>query len=111
MACQEVMKANTEKTKPDPGMMQSVEEHQEVPKEKAAVMPVRGLRKRCRDRNLAVGHCQKLKGRIQANCESRRRLTIACRKMACRARVVWHRTNVVWKIVDRGVNWPLLAGG
>jgi hypothetical protein len=27
-------------TEADPGMMQSIEEHQEIPKEEAAVMPV-----------------------------------------------------------------------
>jgi hypothetical protein len=57
--------------KPDPGMMQSVEEHQEIPKEEAAVMPVKGLRKRRRDRNLAVGRHQKPKGRIQEEIDSR----------------------------------------
>jgi hypothetical protein len=30
-------------TEPDPGTMQSVEEHQEIPAEEAAVMPVGGL--------------------------------------------------------------------
>jgi hypothetical protein len=29
-------------TEPNPGMMQSIEEHHEIPKEDAAVMPVRG---------------------------------------------------------------------
>jgi hypothetical protein len=29
-----------QRLKPDPGMMQSIEEHQEIPKEDAAVMPV-----------------------------------------------------------------------
>jgi hypothetical protein len=32
-------------TEPDPGKMQSVEEHQEIPKEKAAEMPVGEPRK------------------------------------------------------------------
>jgi hypothetical protein len=40
------MKAGTEKTKPDPGMMQSIGEHQGVPKEEAAVMPVGGSRRK-----------------------------------------------------------------
>jgi hypothetical protein len=57
-----------------------VEEHQEVPKKEAAVMPVGGLKKRRRDRNLAVVCRQKPKGRIQESCDSRR-LTIAGRKM------------------------------
>jgi hypothetical protein len=97
-AAQEATEADTEKTEPDPGMMQSVGEHQEVPKEDAAVMPVRGLRKRRRDRNLATGRCQKPKGRIRESCESRRRSTIAGRKMTRCATVAWRKGNVVRKI-------------
>jgi hypothetical protein len=52
-------------TKPDLGTMQSVEEHQEIPKKEEAVMPVGGLRKRRRDRNLAWGCRQKSNGRIR----------------------------------------------
>jgi hypothetical protein len=69
-------------------------EHQEVPKEEAAVMPVRGLRKRGWDWNLVTGHHQKPKGRIQASCESRKRLTVACRKMTHHARVAWRKRNI-----------------
>jgi hypothetical protein len=71
-ACQETTahheakERDTEETEPDPGMMQSVAEHQEVPKKEAAVMPVGGLRKRRRGGNLAAGLRQKPKGRIQA---------------------------------------------
>jgi hypothetical protein len=82
-ACHKVTEAVTQKIQPDPRMMQSIAEHQEVPKEEATVMPVRGLRKRHMDWNLAAGHCQKPKGRILASCKSRRRLTIASRKMTC----------------------------
>jgi hypothetical protein len=96
-------------TKPDPGTMQSVEEHQEIPKEDAAVMPVGGLRKRRRDRNLAAGRRQYPKERIQASCESRRRLTVAGKKMTRRA--TWHGARETSseelgpkEIVDRGVN-------
>jgi hypothetical protein len=85
-------------TGPDPGKMQSVEEHQEIPMEEAAVMRVGGLRKRRRDRNLAAGCRQKLKGRIQATCESRRRLTIAGKEITRRATVAWHKRNVVRRI-------------
>jgi hypothetical protein len=35
-------------------MMQYIEEHQEIPKGEAAVMPVGEPRKQCRDQNLAV---------------------------------------------------------
>jgi hypothetical protein len=44
--------------------MQSVEEHQEIPEEEAALMPVGGLRKWRRDWNLATGLRQKPKRRI-----------------------------------------------
>jgi hypothetical protein len=62
-----VTETDTEKIQLDPRIMQSVAELQEVPKEEAAVMPVGGLRKWRRDRNLAVGRHQKHKGRIQAS--------------------------------------------
>jgi hypothetical protein len=44
--CHEATEADTEKIEPDPGMMQSIEEHQEIPKAETAVMLVGGLRKR-----------------------------------------------------------------
>jgi hypothetical protein len=104
-ACHEAKEANTEKTEPDPGTMQ--EEHQEIPKEDAAVMQVRGLRKGRRDRNLAARRHQKPKGRIQASCESRRRLTVAGKKIAHHATVAWRKRNNFKKLgprecVDRG---------
>jgi hypothetical protein len=64
-ACHEATKADTEKAETNPGMMQSIGEHREVPKEEATIMPVRGLRKQHRDWNLAVWRHQKPKGRIQ----------------------------------------------
>jgi hypothetical protein len=64
IACHKATKADTEKINPHPGMMQSVREHQDVSNEEATVMPVGGLMKRHRDRNLAAGRGQKLKGRI-----------------------------------------------
>jgi hypothetical protein len=95
--CHEETKAYTKKIQPDPRMLLSVVEYQDVPKEEAAVMPVGGLRKRCWDRNLAAGCCQKSKGRIQESCESQKRLTITSRKMACGARVAGCRENFVRK--------------
>jgi hypothetical protein len=59
-------------TEPDPGTMQSVEEHQKIPMEEAAVMSAGGLKKRRRARNLAAGCRQRPNGRIQASNESRR---------------------------------------
>jgi hypothetical protein len=76
-------------TDPDPGMMQSTEEHQEIPKGEAAVMPVGEPRKRRRVRNLAAERRQKRKERIRRSCESKRRSTVACRKVSRRAKVAW----------------------
>jgi hypothetical protein len=81
--------------------MQSAGEHKEIPKEETAVMLVRGLRKRYRDWNLAVGRRQKQKGRIEASCESRKRLTIAGRKVSRHARVAWRKRGVVRKNCTR----------
>jgi hypothetical protein len=93
-ACQEVTGANPEKTEPNPGEKETSVEHQEIPKEDATVIPVGGLSKRRRDRNLAAGRRQKPKKRIQANCESKRRLTVAGRKMTRHATVAWRKRNV-----------------
>jgi hypothetical protein len=54
-------------TEPNPGMMQSIEEHQEIPKEDAVVMLVGEPRKWDRVCNLAD----------------------ACRKVFCHAKVAW----------------------
>jgi hypothetical protein len=86
--------------------MQFVEEHQQIPKEEDAVLPVGGLRKRRRDRNLSAGRCQKPKGRIQASCESRRRLTVAGKKMTSRATVARCKRNVFRKIGTQGMCEP-----
>jgi hypothetical protein len=93
--CHEVTEADTEKTEPDPGMMQSIGEHQEIPIGEAAVMMVRGLRKRCRDWNLAADSRQKLKIRTRGYCESPKRVTIAGRRMTNCAGVAWLRRGVV----------------
>jgi hypothetical protein len=68
-ACHEVMK-----TEPDPGMTQSVEEHQEIPKEDAVVKPVKGRKKRCRGRKLTAGQCGEPKELTRSNCGSRKKL-------------------------------------
>jgi hypothetical protein len=100
-ACREATKANAEKTEPDPGMMQSVRKHQEVPKEDAAVMPVGGLRKRCRDQNLATGRRQKPKERIQASRESRKKLTVTGRKVHSRAREALSERTALWPSLSK----------
>jgi hypothetical protein len=47
---------------------EAVAEHKEVPKEQAAVKPVRSLKKRHGDRHLAVGRRRKPKKRTQGTC-------------------------------------------
>jgi hypothetical protein len=68
-------------TKPDPEKMQSVEEHQQIPKEDAAVMPVGGLRKRRRDRNLAAGRRQKPKRKDRETSSRNSQLVTKNKKM------------------------------
>jgi hypothetical protein len=98
MACLGKTEADTEKTKSDPGMMQSTEEHQEIPKGEAAVMPVRELRKRRRVRSLAAERRQKQKESTRGNRGHWRKSAAACRKVSHCARVAWHRKSVVSKI-------------
>jgi hypothetical protein len=92
---QEKMQATDFKGNPEE--MECDSEHREVPKEEAEAMSVGGLRKRRRDRNLAAGRCQKPKERIQASCESRKRLNVAGRRMTRYAGVAWLRRGVVRK--------------
>jgi hypothetical protein len=98
MACLGKTEADTEKTEPDPGMMQSTEVHQEIPKGEAAVMPVGEPRKRHRVRSLAAERRRKRKERTRGNRGSRRKSAAACRKVSRCARVAWHRKSVIRKI-------------
>jgi hypothetical protein len=98
MVCLGKTEANTEKTDPDPGMMQSTKEHQEIPKGEAAVMQVGEPRKLRRVRSLAAERRQKRKERSRGNRGSTRKSAAACRKVSRCARVAWHRKRVVRKI-------------
>jgi hypothetical protein len=60
--------ASTEKTVPDPEMMQSAEEHQEFPVGQAAVTLVKKLKKRRRVWKLAAERRQKLKEGTREYC-------------------------------------------
>jgi hypothetical protein len=81
-------------TEPDPRMMQSIDEHQEIPKEGAAVMPVRDLMKRRRVCNLATERRQKRKESTRRSRGSRRKSAAACRKVSRRAKVAWRESNL-----------------
>jgi hypothetical protein len=75
-------------------MMQSIDEHQEIPKDEAAVMPVGEPRKRSRVCNLAAERGQKRKERTWGNRGSRRKSAAACRKVSRRAKVAWRKRNL-----------------
>jgi hypothetical protein len=91
---------STEKrqTEPDPGITQSIEEHQEIPKGEAAVMLVGGPRKLHRVRNLVALRHQKLKERTGGNRGSRSKLTAACRKVPRHAKLAWGKRNLFRKM-------------
>jgi hypothetical protein len=76
-------------TEHDPGMMQSIEEHQENPKGEATVMPVGVPRKWRRVCNLAAECCQKRKERARGKSGSWRKSAAACRKVSCCTKVAW----------------------
>jgi hypothetical protein len=74
-------------------------EHQDILKEAAAITPVGKPRKWRRVCNLAAERRQKKeKERTQGNCESRRRLAVACRKVSRRAKVAWRKRNLFMNI-------------
>jgi hypothetical protein len=80
-------KAYPEKREAIPEEIESESEHQEVPKEEAAVKSFGALKKQHGDRNLSVGRRQKPKERTQDNGGSRRKLAAACRRTTLRAGV------------------------
>jgi hypothetical protein len=91
-------------TKPDPGMMQSIEEHQEIPKEDAAVLPVGGPRRRHRVCNLATEHRQKRKERTRGNRGYRRKSAVNCRNMSRRIKMAWRKRKLV-RIIQTKINY------
>jgi hypothetical protein len=97
-ACQRATETDTGKIEPDLGMMQSIEELQEIPKGEAAVMPAGGLRKWRSVQNLAAERHQKRKGRTRGYYGSRKRVTIADRKMTRCTGMAWRRKNIFRKI-------------
>jgi hypothetical protein len=100
-------------TEPNPGMMQFVEEHQEIPKGEGAVMPVGEPRKRRRVKNLAAERRQKGKKRTRGNRGSRRKSAAACRKVFRRPKVAWRKRTGKFEsrqVVNGGNNFPSHAG-
>jgi hypothetical protein len=101
-ACHGATEIDTEKIEPNPEMMQSVEEHQEIPKEGAIVKPVEGRKKRHRGRKLAAGRRGEPKELIRGICGSRSKLAAACRKVSRRARMARHKGKILMKIQIQG---------
>jgi hypothetical protein len=85
-------------TEPDPKMMQSIEEHQDIPKVEASVMPAGEPRKRRMVRNLAAERRQKKKERTRGESGSRRKSAAACRKVSRRAKVAWRKRKLIRRI-------------
>jgi hypothetical protein len=85
-------------TKLDPGLMQSIEAHQDIHKGEVAVMPVEESMKRRRVCNLAAERPQKRKERTRRNRGSRRKLAAAYRKVPRRAKVEWRKRKLVKRI-------------
>jgi hypothetical protein len=81
MASQEVTEACLESKEPTSVQIVSIEVHEEVPKEEAAVKTVRALTKQYGDRHLATGHTQQLKKQTQGDSGSQKKLAAAHRWM------------------------------
>jgi hypothetical protein len=90
-ACQEAMEACLDSKEPTSLEVVSEVEHEEVPKEEAAVKTVGALKKRHLDRHLAIGHRGQPKKQTQGNGGSWKKLAIICRKMTHQAGVTWHK--------------------
>jgi hypothetical protein len=84
-ACQEATEACLESKEPTSVETESVAEHQEVPKEEAAVKTARALLKRHGDRHLDVGRREKPRKRTQGDGGYRKKFVAACRGMTRRA--------------------------
>jgi hypothetical protein len=82
----------SDKTEPNPGMIQSIEEIS------LSEMSVGALRKRHRVRNLAAELRQKRKERTRGYRGSRRKVAASCRKLSGRARVAWQKRNTIRNI-------------
>jgi hypothetical protein len=97
MACQEKTEARLKEDEPaSEDMTPEVARDQDVPREDAAVMPVRGLRKQ------AAGRCEEPEKLNQGICGSREKLAAARRKVSHCATVAWCRRNVLRQILTHG---------
>jgi hypothetical protein len=90
-ACQEATEACLESKEPTSLEVESVAEHEEIPKEEASVQTSRALKKRYGDRHLSVKRRGQRKKRTQGNGVSRKNLPAARRGFTRRAGVAWRK--------------------
>jgi hypothetical protein len=86
--------ANTEKIEQDTEMMQSAEEHQDVPSEDVTVMPVKGLKKWRRVRKSTAGRRGEPKEGTRGYYGSQRKVTVAGKRTSRHATVAWLKRKV-----------------
>jgi hypothetical protein len=114
MASLGLAETNIEKTVHGAEMTQSVEEHQDIPTEDAAVAkPANEQRKWHRSQKSTAGRRREPKELTRGNCGSRRKLAAACRKVPHHATVSWLKGNSFGelgprKIGDGARSWPSL---
>jgi hypothetical protein len=109
-----VTEADVEKIESNPGMMQSIGEHQEVPKVDALRKPDNGRKKHHKGQKQTAERCGELKELTRGDCGSWRKFAGACRKVSCHATVSWCKRNIIrnkWTRVkaERGIQmfWKL----
>jgi hypothetical protein len=100
--CHELTETDTEKIQPNPRIMQSVAEHQEVLKEDAVMKTVEGWKQQHRGQKLAAGRRGGPKELTRGDCGSQRKLAAACRKVSRHATVAWRKRRIFRKILKRG---------
>jgi hypothetical protein len=83
-------------------IIQSVGEHQVVPRKDAVVKPVRGRKKRHRARKQAAGRRGQPKDFTRGESGSRKKLAAACRMASRRATVAWRKKNFFRKSWTNG---------
>jgi hypothetical protein len=99
MERQEILKegaavASMECKEQGPKDMESGAERQKVPMEEAAVKSSRVPKKRQRGQHIAAGRRVKPTKLTRGDCESRKKLVAACRKVSRCAAVAWRRRNI-----------------
>jgi hypothetical protein len=94
MACLGQAEFRTKKIQQDTEMMQSAEEHQDVPSEDVIVRPVKGLKKRRRGQKSTAGRHREPKELTQGYYGSRRKVTVAGKRTPRHATVAWLKSKL-----------------